>query len=81
MLNGFDGANSGGSWITGVDGRSVCVRSITRIRLLAIAVAKSCNKAADVDGELLFMADLYWRFVSLKPLVTDDMLLATVTIA
>src|SRR5262249_31646578 len=35
----FDGANSGGNLMTGVDGRSVCVRSTTRTALLAIAAA------------------------------------------
>jgi hypothetical protein len=39
MVKGFDGANFGGNLMTGVEGRSVCVRSTTRTELLAIAAA------------------------------------------
>ena len=46
--NGSDGANGGGSWITGVEGRSVWVRSITFTLPSAMALANCINRSPDM---------------------------------
>ena len=86
MRNGSDGANGGGNWITGVDGFSVCVRSITLTLPSASAAANRARSSFDIP--LLLCAALWpsagalsWNFVSaaLNPRDVTPMSSATVT--